>query len=128
MLKLFAALESSVAMVTRGVARYGRFAANGRNAAGDWCGFTRYSTTGERAGSATVSDAIAAKRLTSGLPRGMARPSTTAGASPSRNARAIAQRRRITMITFGRAARLRGRVDQIKSGHLSASRRDDGGY
>jgi hypothetical protein len=43
----------------RGVTRYGRFAANSRNAAGDWSGFTRHRSslndkTGERAGSATV--------------------------------------------------------------------------
>jgi hypothetical protein len=41
----------------RGVTRYGRFAAKGRNAAGDWSGFTRHRSslndrTGERAGSA----------------------------------------------------------------------------
>src|SRR6516225_2399197 len=52
------AVESNSAMVAvRGVARYGRFAANGRNAAKDWSGFTRHGSslndrTGERAGSA----------------------------------------------------------------------------
>jgi hypothetical protein len=91
-----------------------------------------YATTGERAGSATVAHDLTQCWLPQkdspaaflGAWRGLLRR----GASPSRNAhRAIAQRRRITMITLGRAARLCGRVDQIKSGRLSASRRDDHG-